>query len=140
MNPKTARISLMAQARQEHGSSPVAASAGQAAAPASASGSRSSYFCPDGRFGRFDGGSDSRDERLAFTMAPDATREGASILSRSITFFFAMARRSPTSGSTVRTLMRFVPGLGGPSASLMIEAYQDSAGCYPLTRRAGARS
>ena len=141
MNPN-ARISLMVQARQhqEHGSSPVAASAGQAAPRASASGSRFSYFCLEGRFGRFDGGSDSRDERLAFTMAPDATREGASVLSRSITFFFAMARRSPTSRSTVRTLMRFVSGLGGPSASLMIEASQDGVGCWPLTRRAGARS
>ena len=119
---------------------PVVASARQAAAPASARAGRSNYFGVEGRFGRFDGGSGSRDERLAFTMAPDATREGASVLSRSITFFFAMARRSPTSRSTVRTLMRFVSGLGGPSASLMIEAYQDGVGCCPLIRRAGARS
>lgn len=82
---------------------------------------RSNYFCVEERFGRLDGGSGSRDERLAFTMAPDATREGASVLSRSITFFFAMARRSPMPGSTVRALMRFVPGLGGPSASRIME-------------------
>ncbi len=82
---------------------------------------RSNYFCVEGRFGRLDGGSGSRDDRRAFTMAPDATREGASVLSRSITFFFAMARRSPMPGSTLRALMRFVPGLGGPSASRTME-------------------
>lgn len=82
---------------------------------------RSNYFCVEGRFGRLDGASGSRDERLAFTMAPDATREGASVLSRSITFFFAMARRSPMPGSTVRALIRFVRGLGGPSASRIME-------------------
>ena len=118
---------------------PVVASARQAAAPASARAGGSNYFCVEGRFGRLDGGSGSRDERLAFTMAPDATREGASVLSRSITFFFVMARRSPTPGSIVRALIRFVPGLGGPSPSRMMEVYQKSTGRYPPTRR-GARS
>ncbi len=101
---------------------PVVASAGQAATPASASRrSLPNYFCVEGRFRRLDGGSVSRDECLAFTMAPDATREGASVLSRSSILFFAMSRRSPMPGSTVRALMRFVPAFGGPSASRMME-------------------
>ena len=77
-----------------------------------------SYFLAN-RPRRFGGSSVSSDECLASTMAPDATREGESAFSRSMTFFF-VARRSTNPCSAVRT---HVLGCDRPTPLFMLQGY-----------------